>query len=111
MARVPPPCHDVDRRLWIPGLRKGSFSPLRSCQSSLPANCPSQRLPTQRLRRCDLSGTFPIRFTPCADGSSQSSLQSSHVAHVVERKQRDAHVAICDTVLLGPPLTITTYYC
>jgi len=100
MARVPPPRHDVDRGLWIPDLRKGSFSPLRSCQSSLPASCPSQRLPTPRLRRCDLSVTFPIRFPPCAGGSSQSSSQSSHVAHVVERKQRDVHVAIYDTVLL-----------
>src|SRR5262245_52078042 len=101
MARVPPPHHDVDRGLWIPDLRKGSFSPLRSCQSSLPANCPSQRLPTPRLCRCDLSVTFPIRFPPCAGGSSQSSWQSSHVAHVVERKQRDVHVAIYDTVLLS----------
>src|SRR6516225_3129131 len=101
MARVPPPRHAVDRGLWIPDLRKGNFSPLRSCQSSLPASCPSQRLPTPRLRRCDLSVTFPIRFLPCAGGSSQSSSQSSHVAHVVERKQRDVHVAIYDTVLLA----------
>ena len=67
MARVPPSRHDVDRGLWIPNLREGSFSPLRTCcQSFLPRICPSQRLPTQRIRRCGLSDMSPIQSQPCA---------------------------------------------
>src|SRR5262245_5652176 len=103
MARVSSPRHDVDRGLWFPDLREGSFFPLRTyCQSSLPANCPSQELPTPRLRRCDLSVTSPIRFLPCADGSSRDSSPSCRAARVAERKQRDVHAAIYDTVVLGP---------
>jgi hypothetical protein len=38
--------------LWIPDFREGNFFPLRTCcQSSLPATCPSQGLPTPRLCR------------------------------------------------------------
>src|SRR5690348_12398653 len=102
MARVPSPRHDIDRGLWIPDLREGSFFPLRTCcQNSLPAICPSQRSPTPRLRHCGLSVTSPIRFLPCADGSSPGSSPSYRAAHVAERKQRDVHAAIYDTVVLG----------
>src|SRR5215470_1372452 len=102
MARVPPPRHDIDRGLRVPDLREGSFFPLTTyCQSSLRANCPSQRLPTPRLRRCGLSVTSPIRLPPCADGSLRSSSPFSRAAHAAERKQRGAHVVICDTVVLA----------
>src|SRR5215813_10785740 len=101
MARVPPPRHDIDRGLRVPDLREGSFFPLTTCcRSSLRANCPSQRLPTPRFRRCGLSVTSPIRLPPCADGSLQSSSPFSRAAHAAERKQRGAHVVICDTVVL-----------
>src|SRR5690242_2014500 len=104
MARVPSPRHDIDRGLWIPDLREGSFFPLRTCcQNSLPAICPSQRSPTPRLRHCGLSVTSPIRFLPCADGSSPGSSPSYRAAHVAERKQRDVHAAIYDTVVLDSP--------
>src|SRR5215467_13212144 len=102
MARVPPPRHDIHRGLWIPDLREGSFSPLRTCcQSSLPGICPSRRLPTQRLCRCGLSVTFPIRLPPCADGSSPSWSRFSHAARAVERKQRDVHAAISRDVYIA----------
>src|SRR5215813_6168189 len=102
MARVPPPRHDIDRGLRVPDLREGSLFPLTTCcRSSLRANCPSQRLPTPRFRRCGLSVTSPIRLPPCADGSLQSSSPFSRAAHAAERKQRGAHVVICDTVVLG----------
>src|SRR5262245_46748799 len=101
MARVPPPRHDIGGGLWIPGLREGSFSPLTTCcQSSLRGICPSQGLPTPRLRRCGLSVTSPIRFPPCGDGSSLTSSRSYRAARAAERKQRDVHVVICDAVVL-----------
>src|SRR5262245_52688083 len=101
MARVPPPCHDIGGGLWVPGLREGSFSPLTTCcQSSLRGICPSQGLPTPRLRRCGLSGTSPIRFPPCGDGSSLTSSRSYRAARVAERKQRYVHVVIYDAVVL-----------
>src|SRR5215470_13413537 len=109
MARVPPPRHDVDRGLWIPNLREGSFSPLRTCcQSFLPRICPSQRLPTQRIRRCGLSGTSRIPSLPCGDGLSPSSSTSCRAAHAVERNQRDVLVVIYDTVVLGAPTAAGT---
>src|SRR5262245_45880757 len=102
MARVPPPRHDIGGGLWIPGLREGSFSPLTTCcQSSLRGICPSQGLPTPRLRRCGLSVTSPIRFPPCGDGSSLTSSRSYRAARAAERKQRDVHVVICDAVVLA----------
>src|SRR5215813_5597808 len=102
MARVPPPRHDIDRGLRVPDLREGSLFPLTTCcRSSLRANCPSQRLPTPRFRRCGLSVTSPIRLSPCADGSLRSSSPFSRAAHAAERKQRGAHVVICDTVVLA----------
>src|SRR5262245_41011909 len=103
MARVPPPRHDIGGGLWIPGLREGSFSPLTTCcQSSLRGICPSQGLPTPRLRRCGLSVTSPIRFPPRRDGSSLTSSRSNRAARAAERKQRDVHVVIYDAVVLGP---------
>jgi Transposase DDE domain len=83
-------------------------SPLSSyCQSSLPAICPSQELPTPRLHRSGLSVTSRIPSPPCADGSSQSSSPSSHAARAVEQRQRDAHASIYDAVLLGAPTILS----
>src|SRR5262245_33768147 len=102
MARVPPPRHDIGGGLWLPGLREGGFSPLTTCcQSSLRGICPSQGLPTPRLRRCGLSVTSPIRFPPCGDGSSLTSSRSYRAARAAERKQRDVHVVIYDAVVLS----------
>src|SRR5262245_28662957 len=107
MARVPPPRHDIGGGLWIPGLREGSFSPLTTCcQSSLRGICPSQGLPTPRLRRCGLSVTSPIRFPPCGDGSSLTSSRSYRAARAAERKLRHVHVVIYDAVVLkGHPFS------
>src|SRR5262245_43101306 len=101
MARVPPPRHDIGGGLWVPGLREGSFSPLTTCcQSSLRGICPSQGLPTPRLRRCGLSVTSPIRSPPCGDGSSLTSSRSYRAARAAERKLRHVHVVIYDAVVL-----------
>jgi SRSO17 transposase len=82
---------------------RGAFPPLTTCcQSSLREICPSQGLPTPRLRRCGLSVTSPIRFPPCGDGSSLTSSRSYRAARAAERKQRDVHVVIYDAVVLGP---------
>jgi hypothetical protein len=96
---------NVDRGLWIPDLREGSFSPLSiNCQSSLPGTCLTQRLSTQRLRRCGLSATSRILLPPCADGLSSSSSPTSHVARAAQQKQRNVHVVICGRSSTSRPL-------
>jgi hypothetical protein len=100
MAWFPPSRDDVDRGLRIPDLREGSLSPLSYCQRSLPGTCLTQRLPTQRLRRCGLSATSRIQLPPCADGLSSRSSPISHAARAARRNQRDGHVVIYDAVVL-----------
>src|SRR5262245_41631567 len=102
MAWLPSPRDDVHRGLWILDLREGSFSPLSSnCQSSLPGICLTQRLSTQRLRRCGLSVTYPIQSLPYASCSSSSLSPTSHAVPAAPRKNRDVYVVICDAVALG----------
>src|SRR5215510_14673458 len=93
MAWLPSSRDDVHRGLWIPDLREGSFSPLSSnCQSSLPGICLTQRLSTQRLRRCGLSVTYPIQSQPHASSSSASLSPTSHAVPAAPRKSRDLYV-------------------
>src|SRR5215475_4590125 len=107
LAWVPPPRHDVNRGLWVPNLREGSFSPLKTCcQNSLRGICPSRRLQTQRLRHCGLSATSRIPLPPCADGLSPSSSPFSRAARAAERKRRGVHVVIYDTVVLDAEAVI-----
>src|SRR5262245_34238898 len=102
MAWLPSPRDDVHRGLWILDLREGSFFPLSSnCQSSLPGICLTQRLSTQRLRRCGLSVTSPIQSQLCADCSSSSLSITSHAVPAAPRKNRNVHVVICDAVVLA----------
>jgi hypothetical protein len=102
MAWFPPSRDDVDRGLWIPDLREGRPSPLSiTCQSSLPGTCLTQRLSTQRLRRCGLSATSRILLPPCADGLSSSSSPTSHAARAVQQNQRGVYVVICDAIVLA----------
>ncbi len=71
MAGLPSPRHALHRRLRIPDLRAGDYSPLRPCHRRvLPGICRSRRLPTQRRRPCGLNVTSRIRLLPCADVSS-----------------------------------------
>src|SRR5215467_7430345 len=103
MAGLPPSRNDVHRRLWIPDLREGSFFPLSlGRQNSLPATCPTQRLSTQRLRRCGLSATFPIQSLPCVDGLLSRLSRTSRVARAARRKHKDVYVVIYDAVILAP---------
>ena len=68
MARLPPPRHAVHHGLRVPGLREGDDSPLWiSCHHVLQGTCHSQRLSTQRLRRCEPNDTSRTRSRPCAD--------------------------------------------
>jgi hypothetical protein len=63
MARLSSSRHAVHRRLRIPGLREGDDSPLRlSSRQAVQDTCRSQRLPTQRLRRCEPNDTFRTRL-------------------------------------------------
>ncbi len=58
LARLSSSRHPVHRRLRIPALRKGSFSPLRTTRRrSRRAISPTRRLSTPRLPRSDLSDT------------------------------------------------------
>jgi SRSO17 transposase len=63
MARLSSSRHAVHRRLRIPDLREGDDSPLRlSSRQAVQDTCRSQRLPTQRLRRCEPNDTFRTRL-------------------------------------------------
>ena len=82
LARLPPPRHAVHRSLRIPDLRAGDDSPLStSCHRAVPSACRSQRLQTQRLRRCVPNGTFQTRLRPCVDGSFSPSSEACRDVH------------------------------
>ena len=74
LARLPPPRQPVDRRLWLPDLRAGDDSPLRSrFLQERPAGWPTRRLSTPRRRRSGPNGTSPTRSPPCEDASPSRS--------------------------------------
>src|ERR1700730_13175796 len=102
MAWLPSSCNPVHRCLWIPGLREGDDSPLRtSFRRAAPATCPSRQLPTPRILPCGLDGTSQIRLPPCAEGSSSLSLGVYHAARVAaELQPGNAPVKICNAVVL-----------
>ena len=67
VARLSPSRHALHRRLWIPDLRAGDDSPLRtSHHRAVPNACPSPRSSTPRRRRSDPSVIFQTRSPPCA---------------------------------------------
>ena len=57
------------RRLRIPDLREGTIPPSGPHCSAPFRNCRSQRLSTQRIRRCGLNAMLPTESQPC-DGAS-----------------------------------------
>src|ERR1700720_4774861 len=74
VARLPPPCHALYRRLWLPDRRTRRPSPLRTVwRPALVGIYPSLRLPTQRRRRSGPNGTYRTRLPPCAAVSSSPS--------------------------------------
>src|SRR5262249_1123904 len=104
MAWLPSPRDDFHRGLWILNLREGSFSPLSiNCQSALPGIWLTQRLSTQRLRRCGLSVTSPIQSRHCADGSSSSLSPNSRAVPAAQQRNMDVHVVLYDAVVLASP--------
>src|ERR1700719_2016358 len=107
MAWLPSSCNPVHRCLWIPCLREGDDSPLRtSFRRAAPATCPSRQLPTPRILPCGLNGTSQIRSSPCAEGSSQLSLDAYRAARAAAELQHgNVRVEICNAVVLGglPP--------
>src|SRR5215831_2739609 len=102
MARLPSPRHPVHCSLWIPGLREGDDSPLRtSFRRAAPATYPTRQLPTPRSPPCGLNGTSQIPLPRCAEGSSQLSLPAYHAAHAAVRQSPNAQVAVCNAVVLA----------
>ena len=74
LARLSSSCHAVHRRLWIPALRKGSLSPLRTQpRRSQRRISPTRRLSTPRIPRSDLSVTCQIRSHPSGSPSPAQS--------------------------------------
>src|SRR5215831_17896558 len=101
MARLPSPRHPVHCSLWIPGLREGDDSPLRtSFRRAAPATYPTRQLPTPRSPPCGLNGTSQIPLPRCAESSSQLSLPAYHAAHAAVRQLPNAQVAVCNAVVL-----------
>src|SRR6266404_6778442 len=102
MAWLPSSCHPVHRCLWIPDLREGDDSPLRtSFRRSAPATYPTPQLPTPRILPCGLNGTSQTRSPPCAEGSSQRSSDTYHAAHAAAAQLGNVRVAICNAVVLA----------
>src|SRR6266478_8282056 len=103
MAWLPSSCHPVHRCLWIPDLREGDDSPLRtSFRRSAPATYPTPQLPTPRILPCGLNGTSQTRSPPCAEGSSLLSLVAYHAARAAaELQSGNARVEICNAVVLS----------
>src|SRR6266478_3110911 len=103
MAWLPSSCHPVHRCLWIPDLREGDDSPLRtSFRRSAPATYPTPQLPTPRILPCGLNGTSQTRSPPCAEGSSLLSLVAYHAARAAaELQSGNARVEICNAVVLA----------
>src|SRR6266700_3793387 len=103
VAWFPSSCHALHRSLWIPGLREGDDSPLRtSFRHALPATCRTPQLPTPRIPPCGLNGTSQTRSPPCAAGSSPLSSNAYHAAHAAVAKPRNVRAAICNAVVLAP---------
>src|SRR6516164_2093013 len=75
LARLSPSRHPVHRGIWIPDLREGDDSPLKtSFRPAVPATCHTRQLSTPRILPCGLNGTSQTRSPPCAEGSSPLAL-------------------------------------
>ena len=84
LARLSSSRDAVHRCLWIPALRKGSDSPLRTMQRrSHRRISPTQRLPTPRISRSDLSVTCRTRSRRSVSCSFAPSLEPCHDVPVV----------------------------
>src|SRR6266436_322174 len=105
MARVawlPSSRHTVHRSLWIPDLREGDDSPLRtSFRHAAPATCRTRQLSTPRIPPCGLNGTSQTRSPPCAEGSSQLSSHACRAAHAAAAQPCSVDVAIYNSVVLA----------
>ena len=103
MARLPPPRHDVHRRLWVSDCRAGDDSPLsKPFRQDVPETCRSQRLSTPRRRRCGPNAMSRTRSPPCAAASSPPSSKRCRDAHAAQHRSSDDHDRkICDAVRLG----------
>ena len=100
MARLPPPRHDVHRRLWVSDCRAGDDSPLsKPFRQDVPETCRSQRLSTPRRRRCGPNAMSRTRSPPCAAASSPPSSKRCRDAHAAQHRSSDDHDRkICDAV-------------
>src|SRR5665811_1062699 len=103
VARLPPPRHAVHRRLRIPGLREGDDFPLWTLfRQAVRETYGSQRLPTQRLRRCEPNDTSRTRSRHCAYASASPSPADYRDAHAAQLQYTETyHAEICDAVVLA----------
>src|SRR5665213_4002041 len=103
VARLPPPRHAVHRRLRIPGLREGDDSPLWTLfRQAVRETYGSQRLPTQRLRRCEPNDTSRTRSRHCASAAASPSPADYRDAHAAQLQYTETyHAELCDAVVLG----------
>ena len=81
---------------------RGAIPPSEGRANPPPATCASRRLPTQRRRRCGLSGTFPTPSPPCDAASSLASHEHCRDVPVVPpQAQTEEDGAIRDAVRLA----------
>ena len=102
LARLPPPCHALYRRLRLPHRRTRRPSPLRTVwHPALVGIYPSLRLPTQRRRRSGPNGTYQTRLPPCAAiSSSPSPGRYRDALAATRRSAKSAKFPITDAVRL-----------
>src|SRR6516165_1631361 len=93
LARLSPSRHPVHRGIWIPDLREGDDSPLKtSFRPAVPATCHTRQLSTPRILPCGLNGTSQTRSPPCAEGSSPLSSDACRAAHAAAAQPQHGRV-------------------
>ena len=101
LARFPPPCRLMHRRLRVSGRRTGGLSPLgRRRRQAGPGGCRSQPSATPRLPRCVQSGTCRTRSRHCEDASRTRLLNCCpDVRAAIDQCHRQSNL-LCDAVRL-----------
>ena len=99
---VPPSRHAVYRGLWIPDLRAGDDSPLRTTfRRDVRETCHFRRLPTPRRRRCGPNATSPTRSRPSIAQWWSRSPGCCRAGHVARADFNETCDEIYDAVVLG----------
>ena len=104
MARFPPPCHAVHRRLRLPHLRTRDDSPLRiSSRRATRKGCNSRRLQAKRTCRSGRRGIYRTPSRHSNAGSPRPWPEPCHDVHAAAPRNKVQLIGqACDAVGLAP---------